>query len=124
MRQHHRKLKNLERGYFYCTRYIGNQNIAADSHSRQQAPFCLKRHPFRHLNCRLFRYDSIAFDMQVESCMQDGKTVAVITGTELVPTGAQSALDLIMTRAMRRTPASSQSKELRLCVWCGCVICV
>ena len=52
--------------------------------------------------------------MQVESCVQDGKTVAVITGTELVPTGAQSALDLIMTRAMRRTPASSQSKELRL----------
>ena len=51
--------------------------------------------------------------MQVESCVQDGKTVAVITGTELVPTGAQSALDLIMTRAMRRTPASSQSKELR-----------
>ena len=42
--------------------------------------------------------------MQVESCVQDGKTVAVITGTELVPTGAQSALDLIMTRAMRRTP--------------------
>lgn len=56
--------------------------------------------------------------MQVESCVQDGKTVAVITGTELVPTGAQSALDLIMTRAMRRTPASSQSKELRLRVWC------
>ena len=55
--------------------------------------------------------------MQVESCVQDGKTVAVITGTELVPTGAQSALDLIMTRAMRRTPASSQSKELRLRVW-------
>ena len=42
--------------------------------------------------------------MQVESCVQDGKTVAVITGTELVPTGAQSA--------------SSQSKELRLRVWC------
>ena len=57
------------------------------------------------------------FAMQVESCVQDGKTVAVITGTELVPTGAQSALDLIMTRAMRRTPASSQSKELRLRVW-------
>jgi len=56
--------------------------------------------------------------MQVESCVQDGKTVAVITGTELVLTDAQSALDLIMTRAMRRTPASSQSKELRLCVWC------
>ena len=56
--------------------------------------------------------------MQVESCVQDGKTVAVITGTELVLTGAQSALDLIMTRAMRRTPASSQSKELRLRVWC------
>ena len=36
--------------------------------------------------------------MQVESCVQDGKTVAVITGTELVLTGAQSALDLIMTR--------------------------
>ena len=71
-----------------------------------------------HLNRRLFRYDSIAFAMQVESCVQDGKTVAVITGTELVPTGAQSALDLIMTRAMRRTPASSQSKELRLRVWC------
>lgn len=52
--------------------------------------------------------------MQVESCVQGRKTVAVITGTELVPTGAQSALDLIMTRAMRRTPASSQSKELRL----------
>ena len=46
--------------------------------------------------------------MQMESCMQDGKTVAVITRTELVLTGAQSALDLIMTRAMRRTPASSQ----------------
>lgn len=56
--------------------------------------------------------------MQVESCVQGRKTVAVITGTELVPTGAQSALDLIMTRAMRRTPASSQSKELRLRVWC------
>ena len=55
--------------------------------------------------------------MQVESCVQDGKTVAVITGTELVPTGAQSALDLIMTRAMRRIPVSSQSKELRLRVW-------
>ena len=54
--------------------------------------------------------------MQMESCVQDGKTVAVITGTEL--TDAQSALDLIMTRAMRRTPASSQSKELRLRVWC------
>ena len=35
VRQHHWKLKNLQRGYFYCTRYIGNQNIAADSHSRQ-----------------------------------------------------------------------------------------
>ena len=56
--------------------------------------------------------------MQVESCVQGRKTVAVITGTELVPTGAQSALDLIMTRAMRWTPASSQSKELRLRVWC------
>ena len=55
--------------------------------------------------------------MQVESCVQGRKTVAVITGTELVPTGAQSALDL-MTRAMRWTPASSQSKELRLRVWC------
>ena len=43
VRQQHRKLKNLQRGYFYCTRYIGNQNIAADSHSRQQAPFCTKR---------------------------------------------------------------------------------
>ena len=61
VRQYHRKLKNLERGYFYRTRYIGNQNIAADSHSRQKAPFCLKRHPFRHLNCRFFRCDSIAF---------------------------------------------------------------
>ena len=71
-----------------------------------------------HLNRRLFRCDSIAFAMQMESCVQDGKTVAVITGTELVLTDAQSALDLIMTRAMRRTPASSQSKELRLCVWC------
>ena len=40
--------------------------------------------------------------MRMESCVQDGKTVAVITGTQLVPTGAQSALDLIMTRAMRR----------------------
>ena len=43
VRQYHRKLKNLERGYLYCTRYIGNQNIAAGSHSRQQAPFCTKR---------------------------------------------------------------------------------
>ena len=57
-----------------------------------------------HLNRRLFRCDRIAFAMQVESCIQDGKTVTVITGTELVPTGAQSALDLIMTRAMRRIP--------------------
>ena len=56
--------------------------------------------------------------MQVESCVQDGKTVAVITGTELVLTDAQSALDLIMTRAMRRIPVSLQSKELRLRVWC------
>ena len=71
-----------------------------------------------HLNRRLFRYDSIAFDMRMESCVQDGKTVAVITGTELVLTDAQSALDLIMTRAMRRIPVSSQSKELRLRVWC------
>ena len=47
--------------------------------------------------------------MQVESCVQDGKTVAVITGTELVPTGAQSALDLIMTRAMRRTDSICQN---------------
>ena len=60
-----------------------------------------------HLNRRLFRCDSIAFAMQMESCVQDGKTVAVITGTELVLTDAQSALDLIMTRAMRR-----------LRVWC------
>ena len=29
--------------------------------------------------------------MQMESCVQDGKTVAVITGTELVLTDAQSA---------------------------------
>lgn len=56
--------------------------------------------------------------MRMESCVQDGKTVAVITGTELVLTDAQSALDLIMTRAMRRIPVSSQSKELRLRVWC------
>lgn len=55
VRQYHRKLKNLQRGYLYCTRYIGNQNKAADSHSRQQAPFCLKRHPFRHLQGRFFR---------------------------------------------------------------------
>ena len=53
--QHHRKLKNLQWGYFYCTRYIGNQNVAADFHLRQQTPFCLKRHPFRHLNRRFFR---------------------------------------------------------------------
>ena len=39
-----------------------------------------------HLNRRLFRCDSIAFAMQMESCVQDGKTVAVITGTELVLT--------------------------------------
>lgn len=56
--------------------------------------------------------------MRMESCAQDGKNVAVITGTELVLTDAQSALDLIMTRAMRRIPVSSQSKELRLRVWC------
>ena len=42
--------------------------------------------------------------MRMESCVQDGKTVAVITGTELVLTDAQLALDLIMTRAMRRIP--------------------
>lgn len=65
MRQYHRKLKNLERGYFYRTRYIGKQNIAADSHSCQQAPFCLKRRLFRHLNRRLFRYDSIAFSIHL-----------------------------------------------------------
>lgn len=44
--------------------------------------------------------------MRMESCAQDGKTVAVITGTELVLTDAQSELDLIMTRAMRRIPVS------------------
>lgn len=63
--------------------------------------------------------------MRMESCAQDGKTVAVITGTELVLTDAQSALDLIMTRAMRRIPVSSQSKSCGCASGaCGCVICV
>ena len=60
-------LELLQWGYFYRTRYIGNQNTAADSHSRQQAPFCLKRHPFRHLNRHLFRCDSIAFSIHLDA---------------------------------------------------------
>lgn len=35
--------------------------------------------------------------MQIEKITQNGKTVAVITGEELVITDVQSALDLIMT---------------------------
>ena len=63
--------------------------------------------------------------MQVESCVQDGKTVAVITGTELVPTGAQSALDLIMTRAMNGHQPHRNRKSCGCASGaCGCVICV
>lgn len=63
--------------------------------------------------------------MQMESCVQDGKTVAVITGTELVLTDAQSALDLIMTRAMIRTQPHRNRKSCGCASGaCGCVICV
>ena len=61
VRQYHRKLKNLQRGYFYWTWYIANQNVAADFHLHQQTPFCIKRCLFCYFNPRLFRCIRIAF---------------------------------------------------------------